>query len=120
LKRKDIKKRIDINAFHYYNDNGEKVCVFSDYQLILSEIRLLGFEPSDLSIKEIKSSISQLLLDNYEEMNFEGKDACKLEKEKKIKYTVLYVHIKELLFWMYDFDPRKMPSDLRVDFKYRN
>jgi hypothetical protein len=119
-KKRYQKKSIDINAIHYYNANGEKVCVFSDYQLILSEIRLLGFEPSDISIKELKSSISKLMLDNYMEMNFEGKDACKLEKEKKIKYAVLYFHIKELLYWLYDFDPKKMPSDLQVDFKYRD
>jgi len=111
------KKKTDINSIYYYNSYGVKVSVFSNQQLIVEEIRLLGFEPAELSIKEIKNKISQLSLDNYAKVNFESEN---LKNENQIKYRVLLHHLKELTYWLYDFDPKKMPSEVRLDFDLRN
>lgn len=111
------KKRTDINAICYYNSSGEKISVFSNHQLIIEEIRSLGFEPTELSLKEIKNKISKLSLDHYEKENFESEY---LKNENQIKYRVLLHHLKELTYWLYDFDPKKMPSEVRLDFDLRN
>lgn len=111
------KKKTDINSIYYVNTSGVKVSVFSNNQLIIEEIRLLGIEPSELSINELKNKISQLSLDNYEKVNFDSKN---LKDENQIKYTVLLHHLKELTYWIYDFEPNKMPSEVRLEFDSRN
>lgn len=111
------KKKADINSIYYVNSSGVKISVFSNHQLIIEEIRSLGFEPSELSINELKNKISQLSMDNYEKANFESKN---LKDEKQIKYRVLLHHLKELTYWLYDFDSKKMPSEVRLDFDLRN
>jgi hypothetical protein len=111
------KKRTDINSIYYVNSSGVKVSVFSNYQLIIEEIKSLGFEPSELTVKELKNKISQLLIDNYEKESFESEN---LKEAKQIKYRVLLHHLKELTYWLYDFDSKKMPSEVRLDFDLRN
>ena len=105
------KKRTDINSIYYVNSSGVKVSVFSNYQLIIEEIKTLGFEPSELTVKELKNKISQLLLDNYEKVNFESKN---LKEGKQIKYRVLLHHLKELTYWLYDFDSKNLQYYFRL------
>jgi hypothetical protein len=110
------KKKTDVHSVHYHNYNGEKVGVFSSYPLIISEINLLGIETKGASIKEIQNKVSQLSLDNYMKLNFEGDADYLTLKKNQIKYNVLLHHLKELNYWLYDYNPNKMPKDLGFDY----
>jgi hypothetical protein len=111
------KKKTAIHSIHYYNERGEKVGVFSSYSLIISEINLLGITTKGLSIREIQNKVSQLSLDNYMKLNFEeGVDYFTLKKNQ-IKYSVLIHHLKELNYWLYDYNPNKMPKDIGFDYR---
>jgi hypothetical protein len=113
------KKKTDIYSVHYLNNNGEKVSVFSPFSLINSEICLLGIETKDKSIKEIHNKISQLSLENYTELNLEGNVNCSILKGNQIKFSVLLHHLKELNYWLYDYNPNKMPKDVGFDYTLR-
>lgn len=111
------KKKTDIHSIHYYNERGEKVGVFSPYSLIISEINVLGITTKGVSIREIQNKVSQLSLDNYMKLNFEeGVDYFTLNKNQ-IKYSVLIHHLKELNYWLYDYNPNKMPKDIGFDYR---
>jgi hypothetical protein len=110
------KKKTDIYSAHYINNNGEKVSVFSPFSLINYEINLLGVETKDLSINEIQNKISQLSINNYSKLNFEGNDDCLILKKNQIKFNVLLHHLKELNYWLYDYNTNKMPKDVEFDY----
>ena len=113
------KKKTVVNSIHYYNDNGVKVGVFSPFSLINSEINLLGIETKGVSIKEIQNKISQLSLDNYMALKFEENDNNLSLKKNEIKFSVLLHHLKELNYWLYDYNLNKMPKDLKFDYTLR-
>lgn len=111
------KKKTAIHSIHYYNERGEKVGVFSSYSLIISEINLLGITTKGLSIREIQNKVSQLSLDNYIKLNFEENISNITLKKNQIKYNVLIHHLKELNYWLYDYNPNKMPKDIGFDYR---
>lgn len=111
------KKKTAIHSIHYHNDKGEKVGVFSSYSLIISEINLLGITTKGVSIREIQNKVSQLSLDNYVQLKFEENISNITLKKNQIKYSVLIHHLKELNYWLYDYNPNKMPKDIRFDFR---
>lgn len=111
------KKKTDIHSIHYYNERGEKVGVFSSYSLIKNEINLLGIETKDATIKEIHYKISQLSLDNYMQLNFEENNDCLTLEKNQLKYMVLLQALKELNYWLYDYNPNKMPKDIGFDYR---
>ena len=111
------KKKTDIHSIHYHNDKGEKVGVFSSYSLIISEINLLGITTKGVSIREIQNKVSQLSLDNYIQLKFEENISNITLKKNQIKYNVLIHHLKELNYWLYDYDPNKMPKDIGFDYR---
>ena len=111
------KKKTDIHSIHYYNERGEKVGVFSPYSLIISEINLLGISTKGVSIREIQNKVSQLSLDNYMKLKFEENISNITIKKNQIKYNVLIHHLKELNYWLYDYDPNKMPKDIGFDYR---
>lgn len=112
------KKITDIHSIHYYNERGEKVGVFSSYSLIKNEINLLGIETKDATIKEINNKISQLSLDNYMQLNFEENNDCLTLEKNQLKYMVLLQALKELNYWLYDYNPNKMPKDIEFDYRH--
>ena len=112
------KKKTDIHSIHYYNERGEKVGVFSSYSLIKNEINLLGIETKDATIKEIHNKISQLSLDNYMQLNFEENNDCLTLEKNQLKYMVLLQALKELNYWLYDYNPNKMPKDIEFDYRH--
>jgi len=111
------KKKTDIHSIHYYNERGEKVGVFSPYSLIISEINLLGITTKGLSIREIQNKVSQLSLDNYIQLKFEENISNITLKKNQIKYNVLIHHLKELNYWLYDYNPNRMPKDIGFDYR---
>ena len=111
------KKKTAIHSIHYYNERGEKVGVFSSYSLIISEINLLGITTKGVSIREIQNKVSQLSLDNYIQLKFEENISNITLKKNQIKYNVLIHHLKELNYWLYDYDPNKMPKDIGFDYR---
>ena len=111
------KKKTDIHSIHYYNERGEKVGVFSPYSLIISEINLLGISTKGVSIREIQNKVSQLSLDNYVQLKFEENISNITLKKNQIKYSVLIHHLKELNYWLYDYNPNKMPKDIGFDYR---
>lgn len=111
------KKKTDIHSIHYYNERGEKVGVFSPYSLIISEINLLGISTKGVSIREIQNKVSQLSLDNYIQLKFEENISNITLKKNQIKYNVLIHHLKELNYWLYDYNPNKMPKDIGFDYR---
>ena len=111
------KKKTDIHSIHYYNERGEKVGVFSPYSLIISEINLLGISTKGVSIREIQNKVSQLSLDNYVQLKFDENISNITLKKNQIKYSVLIHHLKELNYWLYDYNPNKMPKDIGFDYR---
>lgn len=111
------KKKTDIHSIHYYDERGEKVGVFSPYSLIISEINLLGITTKGVSIREIQNKVSQLSLDNYNQLKFEENISNITLKKNQIKYNVLIHHLKELNYWLYDYNPNKMPKDIGFDYR---
>ena len=111
------KKKTDIHSIHYYNERGEKVGVFSPHSLIISEINLLGISTKGVSIREIQNKVSQLSLDNYVQLKFEENISNITLKKNQIKYSVLIHHLKELNYWLYDYNPNKMPKDIGFDYR---
>jgi hypothetical protein len=49
-------------------------------------------------------------------LNFEGDADYLTLKKNQIKYNVLLHHLKELNYWLYDYNPNKMPKDLGFDY----
>lgn len=111
------KKKTDIHSIHYYNERGEKVGVFSPYSLLNYEINSLGIETKGATIKEIQNKISQLSLDNYMQLKFEENNNCITLKKNQHKYKVLLLALKELNYWLYDYNPNKMPKDIGFDYR---
>ena len=111
------KKKTDIHSIHYYNERSEKVGVFSPYSLIISEINLLGITTKGVSIREIQNKVSQLSLDNYIQLKFEENISNITLKKNQIKYNVLIHHLKELNYWLYDYNPNRMPKDIGFDYR---
>ena len=111
------KKKTNIHSIYYHNDKGEKVGVFSSHLLIISEINLLGITTKGLSIREIQNKVSQLSLDNYIQLKFEENISNITLKKNQIKYNVLIHHLKELNYWLYDYNPNRMPKDIGFDYR---
>ncbi len=81
----------------------------------------LGINPIGKTIKELQTEISQICLDDYMDLNF-GEDSkpCTSEYMKTDKYEkniLITHHLKELSYWLYDFNSNKMPENIKFDFE---
>ena len=111
------KKKTDIYTIHYINEDGRRIHVFSPYQQIIIEIQSMGIVTTNVTIKEISNKISLLALDNYMVLQNASQNQITLLKEKQLKYRVLLHYLKELIYWLYDFNINKMPNDVKLDYQ---
>lgn len=125
IKEKYQRQVTNLKTLHYINADGIKITVYSSYEVMVKEMMSLGINPFGKTIKELQIEISQICMDDYMEANFgEG-----LEEEPKpnssdyfktykwIKNMVITHHLKELSYWLYDYNANKMPDNIKFDFE---
>ena len=116
IKRKYKRKVTDINTVFYTNTEGVKITVFSPFELIVKEIASLGINPTDATISELQNQVGEISLEDYMNRNFRDNPNY-TPKEDKMKFTVIMCHLKELSYWLFDYDANKMPADMKFDFE---
>ena len=116
IKRKYRRKVTDVNTIFYINLEGVKITVFSPFELIVKEIASLGINPIDATISELKYKVSKIYLEDYMNRNFSDNPNY-IPREDKMKFTVIMFHLKELSYWLYDYDANKMPANMKFDFE---
>ena len=121
IKRKYQRKVTNINTLYYINADGIKITVFSPYEVMVNEMIALGINPIGKTIKELQTEISQICLDDYMDLNF-GEDTKPstseyMKTDKYEKNILITDHLKELSYWLYDFNSNKMPENIKFDFE---
>lgn len=115
-KGKYKKKVTDINTVFYINPEGEKITVFSPFELMVKEIASLGINPVGATISELKKQVSEISLEDYMSQNF-GDNPNYIPKENRMKFTIIICHLNALSYWLYDYDANKMPANMKFDFE---
>lgn len=115
------RKTTDVNTVFYINSEGIKITVFSSFELIVKEIATLGIDPEDATISELQYQVSEIFLKDKMDLTFGDNpiySTTELTKTKfYIKNTVIMHHLKELSYWLFDYDANKMPADMKFDFE---
>ena len=115
------KKVTDVDSIFYINPEGEKITVFSPFELIVKEIVSLGINPVGATISELQYQVSQICLQDHVDLTFNYNPIYSIAKLQKTKFytknTVIMHHLKELSYWLFDYDTNKMPTDLKFDFE---
>ena len=93
-----------------------KITVFSPFELIVKEIASLGINPIDATISELKYKVSKIFLEDYMNRNFSDNPNY-ISSEDKMKFTVILFHLKELSYWLFDYNVNKMPANMKFDFE---
>ena len=118
--RPNIKKTQINEDLFYINSEKELVNKFSSYSLIENEFRKIGLETKDATIEELMAEISLMFLTEYtdridEQENYSMKEFKETEFYK-IRF-VLLSHLKEVAFYLYNFDETKMPRKIKAFYK---
>ena len=121
IKGKYRKKVTDVNTIFYINPEGIKITVFSPSELILKEIISLGIDPIGATISELQNQLSQICIQDYKDLTLGDYPIFTLTELLKTKFytknTVIIHHLKELSYWLYDYDAEKMPANIKFDFE---
>ena len=118
--RPNIKKALFNEDLFYINSEQELVNKFSSFSLIENEFRKIGLETKDATIEELIAEISLMFLTEYtnridEQENYSMKEFKETEFYK-IRF-VLLSHLKEVAFYLYNFDEKKMPRKIKAFYK---
>ena len=121
IKEKYQRKVTNLNTLHYINADGMKITVFSSYEVMVNEMMSLGINPIGKTIKELQIEISQICIEEYMNANF-GDDSKPttseyLKTNKHLKNILITHHLKELSYWLHDYNINKMPEGMRFDFE---
>jgi len=129
IKEKYQRKVTNLKTLHYINADGIKITVYSSYEVMVKEMMSLGINPFGKTIKELQIEISQICMNDYMKANF-GEDSGEDFKEepkpnnsdyvktyKWLKNIVITYHLKELSYWLYDYNANKMPENIKFDFE---
>ncbi len=115
------RKVTDVNTIFYINPEGIKITVFSPFELIVKEIATLGINPEGATISELQYQVSQIFLKDKMDLTFgDNPIFSTIELTKTKFYTkniVIMNHLKELSYWLFDYDANKMPTDMKFDFE---
>ena len=121
IKGKYRRKVTDVNTIFYINPEGVKITVFSPFELIAKEIATLGIDTEDATISDLQNQVSQIFLKDKMDLTFGDNpiySSTELTRTKfYIKNRVIIFHLKELSYWLFDYDANKMPADMKFDFE---
>lgn len=121
IKGKYRRKVTDVNTIFYINPEGIKITVFSPFELIVKEIATLGINPIDATISELQYQVSKICLQDRVDLTCGDNPIYSITELTKTKFytknIVIMHHLKELSYWLYDYDANKMPADMKFDFE---
>lgn len=121
IKGKYRRKVTDVNTIFYINPEGIKITVFSPFELIVKEIATLGINPIDATISELQYKVSEISLQDRIDLTYGDNPIYSITEFVKTKFhtknIVIMHHLKELSYWLYDYDANKMPADMKFDFE---
>jgi pyridoxine/pyridoxamine 5'-phosphate oxidase len=118
--RPNIKKTQSNEDLFYINSEQELVNKFSSYSLIEKEFRKIGLETADATIEELMAEISCMFLDGYADRITENENYSLSEFKETEYYKIRFVllsHLKEVAFYLYNFDEKKMPRKIKAFYK---
>jgi hypothetical protein len=115
------RKVTNVNTIFYINPEGIKITVFSPFELIVNEIATLGINPVGATISELQYQVSQICLQDRIDLTYGDNPIYSITELTKTKFytknTVIMHHLKELSYWLFDYDADKMPADMKFDFE---
>jgi hypothetical protein len=115
------RKVTNVNTIFYINPEGIKITVFSPFELIVNEIATLGINPVGATIFELQYQVSQICLQDRIDLTYGDNPIYSIIELTKTKFytknTVIKHHLKELSYWLFDYDADKMPADMKFDFE---
>ena len=115
------RKVTNVNTIFYINPEGIKITVFSPFELIVNEIATLGINPVGATISELRYQVSQICLQDRIDLTYGDNPIYSITELTKTKFytknTVIMHHLKELSYWLFDYDADKMPADMKFDFE---
>ena len=115
------RKVTNVNTIFYINPEGIKITVFSPFELIVNEIATLGINPVGATIFELQYQVSQICLQDRIDLTYGDNPIYSITELTKTKFytknTVIMHHLKELSYWLFDYDADKMPADMKFDFE---
>lgn len=121
FKGKYRKKVTDVNTIFYINPEGVKITVFSPFELIVKEIVTLGIDPVGKTISELQYQVSKICLQDRFDLTFGDNPIYTITELTKTKFytknIVIMHHLKELSYWLFDYDVNKMPANMIFDFE---
>ena len=121
IKGKYRKKVTDVNTIFYINPEGVKITVFSPFELIVKEIVTLGIDPVGATISELQYQVSQICVQDRFDLTFGDNPIYTITELTKTKFytknIVIMHHLKELSYWLFDYDANKMPVSMKFDFE---
>ena len=102
------------------NSEQELINKFSSYSLIEKEFRKIGLQTDGATIEELMAEISCMFLDGYADRITENENYSLSEFKKTEFYKIRFVllsHLKEVAFYLYNFDEKKMPRKIKAFYK---
>jgi hypothetical protein len=96
----------DINALFFINSENEKITVFSPYTKIIKEFKKLGITTKDVTLEELLSKLSLLILNEYVKRLELEEDYSMTQFNKTDfyqKHATLMYHVKEVSYNLYDY-----------------
>ena len=121
IKGKYRKKVTDVNTIFYVNPEGIKINAFSPYELIVKEIISLGIDPEGATISELLNQVSRICIQDKIDLTLGDNPIYTLTELTKTKFytknIVIMHHLKELSYWLFDYDANKMPANMKFDFE---
>lgn len=121
IKGKYRKKVTDVNTIFYINPEGIKITVFSPFELIVKEIVTLGIDPVGATISELQYQVSKICLQDRVDLTFGDNPIYTITELTQTKFytknIVIIHHLKELSYWLFDYDANKMPAGMKFDFE---
>ncbi len=121
IKKKYQRKVTDVATLHYINSDGIKITVYSPYEVMVNELHSIGVNPIGKTIKELQIEVSEIILKHYMDCYY-GKRFISHNSENNTtdRYNqkrVIIHHLKELSYWLYDYNAKKMPKNIKFDFE---
>lgn len=105
------------NTSFYINSSGEQVTCFSSFKIIHEELLKLGINSEGLTINELINIISKCILNEFCHSKKLNQDYYKSENCNIL--NVLLLNVREVAYYLYDFDTAKMPDELKESYHYQ-
>lgn len=121
IKKKYQRKVTDVTTLHYFNLDGIKITVYSPYEVMVKELLSIGINPMGKTIKELQIEVSEIILklymDCYYGKRFISHNSENIRIDRYNQKRVIIHHLKELSYWLYDYNAKKMPKNIKFDFE---